>query len=54
MLRSGILLDDIVMLMCGIGAATRKNHQCADAWRRHVTIVIDGLKAANASGPLPS
>src|SRR3954469_19896472 len=44
-LRPGVIRDDVVMVMCGIGAATRKNHQCAEAWRRHVTIVIDGLKA---------
>jgi AcrR family transcriptional regulator len=53
-LRPGVIRDDVVMVMCGVGAATRKNHQCAEAWRRHVTIVIDGLKATNASGPLPS
>jgi AcrR family transcriptional regulator len=53
-LRPDIVLDDIVMLMCGVGAATRKAHECPEAWRRHVTIIIDGLRAANASGPLPS
>jgi AcrR family transcriptional regulator len=53
-LRPDIVLDDVVMLMCGVGAATRKAHACPEAWRRHVTIVIDGLRAANASGPLPS
>jgi AcrR family transcriptional regulator len=53
-LRPEIVLDDVVMLMCGVGAATRKAHECPEAWRRHVTIIIDGLRAANASGPLPS
>jgi AcrR family transcriptional regulator len=53
-LRSDVILDDIPMLMCGIGSATRKDHRCPDAWRRHMTIVIDGLRAGNASGPLPS
>jgi AcrR family transcriptional regulator len=53
-LRPDVVLDDVVMLMCGVGAATRKAHACAEAWRRHVTIIIDGLRAANASGPLPS
>jgi hypothetical protein len=42
------------MLMCGIGAATRKSHMCPESWRRHMTIVIDGLRASSASGPLPS
>jgi AcrR family transcriptional regulator len=53
-LRPDVVLDDMPMLMCGIGAATRKSHQCSHAWRRHMTIVIDGLRAASASGPLPS
>jgi AcrR family transcriptional regulator len=53
-LRSDIVLDDIPMLMCGIGAATQKTHSLPNAWRRHLSIVIDGLRAANASGPLPS
>src|SRR3954469_3404996 len=53
-LRPDIVLDDIVMVMCGIGSATRKAHQCPEAWRRHVTIVVDGLRATNASGALPS
>jgi AcrR family transcriptional regulator len=53
-LRPDVILDDIPMLMCGVGSATRKEHRCPDAWRRHMTIVIDGLRAPNASGPLPS
>ena len=53
-LRPDVVLDDIPMVMCGIGSATRKEHRCHDAWRRHMTIVIDGLRAQNASGPLPS
>jgi len=53
-LRPDLVLDDIPMFMCGIGAATVKTHICPDAWRRHLTLVIDGLRATNASGPLPS
>ena len=53
-LRPDVILDDIPMVMCGMGAATRKSHQCPDAWRRHMTIILDGLRAASASGPLPS
>jgi AcrR family transcriptional regulator len=52
--RPDLALDDIPMVMCGVGAATRKSHQCPDAWRRHMTIIIDGLRATSASGPLPS
>ena len=53
-LRPDAVLDDMSMVMCGIGAATRKSHMCAQSWRRHMTIVIDGLRAASATGPLPS
>jgi hypothetical protein len=53
-LRPDAVVDDMSMVMCGIGAATRKSHMCAESWRRHMTIVIDGLRASNASGPLPS
>jgi AcrR family transcriptional regulator len=53
-LRTDVVLDDIPMVMCGMGAATRKSHQCPDAWRRHMAIILDGLRAASASGPLPA
>jgi hypothetical protein len=41
------------MVMCGIGSATKKEHRCEGAWRRHLSIVLDGLRADSASGPLP-
>ena len=53
-LRTDIVLDVIPMVMCGIGAATAKPHCCPEAWRRHLTIVIDGLRATNASETLPT
>jgi AcrR family transcriptional regulator len=53
-LREDMIVDDIPMLMCGIGAATKKEHRCAAAWRRHLAIVLDGLRADGASGPLPT
>jgi AcrR family transcriptional regulator len=52
-LRPDVVLDDLPMVMCGIGAATRKSHQCPGSWRRHLAIVVDGLRASSASGPLP-
>lgn len=52
-LRDDLLLDDIPMLMCGIGAATKKEHRCPDAWRRHLAIVLDGLRADPAHSKLP-
>jgi hypothetical protein len=52
-LRADLVLDDIPMFMCGIGAATVKHHECPEAWRRHLSIIIDGLRARNASSALP-
>jgi AcrR family transcriptional regulator len=53
-LRADLVLDDIPMFMCGIGLGARKTHACPDAWRRHISIVIDGLRASSASSPLPT
>jgi AcrR family transcriptional regulator len=54
MLRPDLVIDDIPMFMCGIGLGARKTHSCPDAWRRHIAIVIDGLRASSASSPLPT
>jgi AcrR family transcriptional regulator len=53
-LRADLVFDDIPMLMCGIGMGALKAHPCPDAWKRHVAIVIDGLRAANATTELPN
>jgi len=53
-LRPDLVVDDIAMFMCGIGSATRKPHRCPDAWRRHLAIIIDGLRTPNASETLPT
>ena len=52
-LRTDLCLDDIPMLMCGIGAATRKPHSCPDPWRRHLSILLDGMRTQAATGKLP-
>jgi AcrR family transcriptional regulator len=51
-LRADLVFEDVPMLMCGIGFGVRKAHPCPDAWKRHVAIVIDGLRAANATAEL--
>ena len=53
-LRPDLVLDDIPMFMCGIGLGARKTHSCPDAWRRHMMIILDGMRASSASRPLPS
>lgn len=52
-LRGDLVIDDIPMLMCGIGAATRKPHQSRESWRRHLGILLDGLRAPAATSVLP-
>jgi AcrR family transcriptional regulator len=52
-LRPDAEIDDIPMLMCGVGMGTIKAHRVPQAWRRHLAIVIDGLRASSASGSLP-
>jgi AcrR family transcriptional regulator len=52
-MRADAMLDDIPMLMCGIGSATVRKHACSDAWRRHLAIVLDGLRARPECTQLP-
>jgi AcrR family transcriptional regulator len=52
-LRADAVLDDVPMIMCGIGSATKKEHRCAESWRRHLMILLDGLRADAATGALP-
>jgi AcrR family transcriptional regulator len=51
-LRADVVFDDVPMLMCGIGMGSLKPHMCPGAWQRHVGIVLDGLRAANAQSDL--
>jgi AcrR family transcriptional regulator len=51
-MRPDAMIDDIPLVMCGIGSASHMPHPCSDAWRRHLAIVLDGLRAEAASGPL--
>ena len=52
-MRPDVVVEDIPMLMCGVGSATCRPHPVPDAWRRHIAIVLDGLRAEAASGSLP-
>jgi AcrR family transcriptional regulator len=51
-MRPDAEIDDIPLLMCGVGSASHMEHPVPDAWRRHLGIIIDGLRAEAASGPL--
>jgi AcrR family transcriptional regulator len=48
-MRPDAMIDDIPLLMCGIGSASAMQHPRPDAWRRHLQIVLDGLRAEAAS-----
>jgi AcrR family transcriptional regulator len=52
-MRPDAVVDDIPMLMCGIGSATVRKHAFGAAWRRHLAIVLDGLRARSDLTPLP-
>jgi AcrR family transcriptional regulator len=52
-LRADLVIDDLPMFMCGIGFGARKTHACPNAWKRHISIIIDGLRASSASSELP-
>jgi AcrR family transcriptional regulator len=51
-MRPDVMIDDIPLLMCGIGSASAMPHPRPEAWRRHLRIVLDGLRAEAASEPL--
>jgi AcrR family transcriptional regulator len=51
-MRPDAMIDDIPLLMCGIGSASAMAHPRPEAWRRHLGIVLDGLRAEAASQPL--
>jgi AcrR family transcriptional regulator len=48
-MRPDAMIDDIPLLMCGVGSAIVVPHPRPDAWRRHLAIVLDGLRAEAAS-----
>jgi AcrR family transcriptional regulator len=51
-MRPDVVIDDIPLVMCGIGSASAMPHPMSDAWRRHLGIVLDGLRAEAVSAPL--
>jgi AcrR family transcriptional regulator len=52
-LRADIALEDLVFVLWGHAATVRATrHLQPDAWRRHLALALDGLRAA-AAHPLP-
>jgi len=52
-MRPDAMIEDIQLVMCGIGSASAMPHPRPQAWRRHLRIVLDGLRAEAASHELP-
>jgi hypothetical protein len=51
-MRPDAMVEDVGLLMCGVGSAAAMEHPVPGAWRRHLAIVLDGLRAEAASGTL--
>jgi AcrR family transcriptional regulator len=51
-MRPDVVIEDVPLLMCGIGSASAMPHPTDAAWRRHLRIVLDGLRAQAASKTL--
>jgi AcrR family transcriptional regulator len=51
-MRPDVVVDDIGLMMCGVGSASQMEHPVPGAWRRHLAIMLDGLRAEAASAPL--
>jgi len=51
-MRPDVVIEDIPLVMCGVGSASAMPHPMPEAWRRHLGIVLDGLRAEAVSSPL--
>jgi AcrR family transcriptional regulator len=51
-MREDAMVEDVGLVMCGVGSASQMEHPVPDAWRRHLAIVLDGLRTQAASDPL--
>jgi AcrR family transcriptional regulator len=51
-MRQDVIVEDVGLLMCGVGSASQMEHPVPDSWRRHLAITLDGLRAEAASGRL--
>jgi AcrR family transcriptional regulator len=53
-MREDAMVEDIGLLMCGVGSASQMEHPVPDAWRRHLAIMLDGLRTQSAGDTLHS
>jgi AcrR family transcriptional regulator len=52
-LRPDVSVDDVPVFMCGVMQAMHQFDRAPDAWRRHLQLVLDGLRAGPHTTPLP-
>lgn len=52
-MRGDVRIEDVGLIMCGVGSSSGMDHPCEEAWRRHLSITLDGLRAEAASHELP-
>jgi AcrR family transcriptional regulator len=51
-MRPDVVIEDIPLVMCGVGSASAMPHPMPEAWRRHLGIVLDGFRAEAVSAAL--
>jgi AcrR family transcriptional regulator len=51
-MRPDVVIDDVPLVMCGVGSASAMTHPVSESWRRHLGIVLDGFRAEAVSAPL--
>jgi AcrR family transcriptional regulator len=52
-MRPDVTVDDVPVFMCGVMQAMHQFDRDPDAWRRHLQLVVDGLRAGPHTTPLP-
>jgi AcrR family transcriptional regulator len=52
-MRDDVTVDDVPVFMCGVMTAMHQFDRDPQAWRRHLQIVLDGLRAGGHTTPLP-
>jgi AcrR family transcriptional regulator len=52
-MRPDVTVDDVPVFMCGLMQAMHQFDRDPDAWRRHLQLIVDGLRAGPHTTPLP-
>jgi AcrR family transcriptional regulator len=52
-MRPDVTVEDVPVFMCGVMQAMHQFDRDPEAWRRHLQLVVDGLRAGPHTTPLP-